>query len=400
MLKQSKQVGILYHYTFLNTLLDILNSNVLVGRKNGYQYDAVCFTRDAALHAKPRTIVGSSRTVRLVIDGNKLSQHYKIIPRNDTQYTKDNTIKHISGQAQQACITSKITDITKYIIRIDIDEERSINYLLVNRFISNNTMIYNQYIDKIKEYNIPIKFMSLGSSQIFKQQQYNQSLIKISMLIQSVLRQAKQVGILYHYTNIYHLESIIQKNQLITSQWKYRDEFEFTTAKRLSLYNNSPSDIKSICFTRNKNFHNIIGFGAISVRFIIDGDKLSNNYKLIPIRDLANLGRNKLEVDQSQTICNKNIKNIKQYIIKIEIDPLVSIFYILLSMGVFDKQHEIHYYNYSIMQAEQQYQDIESVVKNSKIPYKLVSIPPFDVIGKRFNEKYKLFLKLYNNLKN
>jgi len=52
------------------------------------------------------------------------------------------------------------------------------------------------------------------------------------------------------------------------------------------------------------------------------------------------------------------------------------------------------------MQAEQQYQDIESVVKNSKIPYKLVSIPPFDVIGKRFNEKYKLFLKLYNNLKN
>lgn len=78
------------------------------------------------------------------------------------------------------------------------------------------------------------------------------------------INESKSVGILYHYTSLENAIKIIKENQLKS--------------------NISDQGIQSISFTRNKNFHKNKNFNGISneCRFVIDGNKLSNKYKISP----------------------------------------------------------------------------------------------------------------------
>jgi hypothetical protein len=81
------------------------------------------------------------------------------------------------------------------------------------------------------------------------------------------LNEGKQVGILYHYTSADGLKGILSSNSIKASEEIYMGQ---------NLY--------YVSFTRNKNFHKKgSNFGVkTEYRITLDGDKLSNRYKIIP----------------------------------------------------------------------------------------------------------------------
>jgi hypothetical protein len=72
--KFSKNVGILYHYTSLASLINIAKDDFIL--KDRYKrYNYISFTRNGS------GIVGRGEgPCRLILDGNKLSNKYKIVP--------------------------------------------------------------------------------------------------------------------------------------------------------------------------------------------------------------------------------------------------------------------------------------------------------------------------------
>jgi len=89
------------------------------------------------------------------------------------------------------------------------------------------------------------------------------------------LDESKQVGTIYHYTTFENGLKILQSNQL-----KADHAADSTNAK----------PVYAVSFTRDKRFHDnhAVGFTNTSfgqtpqVRFTVDGDKLSNKYKVQP----------------------------------------------------------------------------------------------------------------------
>jgi hypothetical protein len=90
-----------------------------------------------------------------------------------------------------------------------------------------------------------------------------------------LLKEAKQVGIIYHYTTFKNGLDILQSNQLESS-----DAADSTNAK----------PVFAVSFTRDKRFHDnhVVDFSRTSfgntaqLRFTINGDKLSNKFKVQP----------------------------------------------------------------------------------------------------------------------
>ena len=81
------------------------------------------------------------------------------------------------------------------------------------------------------------------------------------------LKESKQVGPLYHYTSADGLKGILSSNRINASEENYLG-----------------NELYYISFTRNKNFHNKgQKFGVkTEYRITLDGDKLSNRYKISP----------------------------------------------------------------------------------------------------------------------
>lgn len=104
-----------------------------------------------------------------------------------------------------------------------------------------------------------------------KEEQYNQ-----------LLQEAKSVGTLYHFTKLKSASNIVLKNFLVAGD----------APNILRKYNQKQNFSKSISFTRDKNFLNTrlkIGrrpmIGGDEVAFVVDGDMLSNYYRLMAYDD-------------------------------------------------------------------------------------------------------------------
>ena len=92
---------------------------------------------------------------------------------------------------------------------------------------------------------------------------------------QLLATEGKQVGTLYHYTSLKTADAILSSGYIQGSD------------KSISGYSDEiRGDNKySLSFTRDKNFHTVyrtIG-GYPECRFVIDGDALSNKYKIQPV---------------------------------------------------------------------------------------------------------------------
>jgi hypothetical protein len=113
------------------------------------------------------------------------------------------------------------------------------------------------------------------------------------------LIEAKQVGILYHYT------PIITAYQLVT--------------------NNKLGYGSQVSFTRDKNFHihHRAAIDTEQLRFVLDGDKLSENYKIKPFdyfyKDREKVGHQGTYDESEERITNGPVKELDRYLIKVQI---------------------------------------------------------------------------------
>lgn len=105
------------------------------------------------------------------------------------------------------------------------------------------------------------------------------------------LKEAKQVGILYHLTNLDGMEYILRDNKL------RRGSYE------------------GISFTRNKMLNFYIGSPVnLFFKLIINGDKLSEKYKLEPYKYHANDKGIDFRKEAEELIRASEISNISKYI--------------------------------------------------------------------------------------
>jgi len=132
--------------------------------------------------------------------------------------------------------------------------------------------------------------------------------------------ESKQVGLLYHWTSFAGTYMILKENYLRTANRTIRDDVK--TINRADEY--------GVSFTRDKKFHKDYSkFYPMESCIIIDGDKLSNNYKLFPYNDFYDgpykpAYKSAKESDEMETRTNRSIENIKKYIIRIELYDNVS----------------------------------------------------------------------------
>lgn len=96
---------------------------------------------------------------------------------------------------------------------------------------------------------------------------------KFRNLIESILLDAKQVGNLYHATSLIGLKGILDSNQIISNA-------------------NSTGCSGGISTSRDKTL-----FYGGPVALILDGDKLSENYKVLPYSNFPDLSRDSDKID-------------------------------------------------------------------------------------------------------
>ncbi len=166
---ESKQVGILYHFTGLLFLVGIIKSNKLIASKISSEYMgkvtyAVSFTRDKNLYTKNPDAVPTE--CRIVLDGNKLSHHYKIVPYNYFWDLRGGSRHHDQGNVESEEMVvfndnkyNGIIDIKKYILRIDIlNDSRWDDREGVESWIETKTP---GLLDLLKENNIKYNIINI-----------------------------------------------------------------------------------------------------------------------------------------------------------------------------------------------------------------------------------------------
>jgi len=81
LLREAKQVGILYHYTIYENAVDILKDSNLKSGMSDDNLSSVSFTRDKNFHKQHRTLSKFMEPqCRFTFNGDKLSNKYKISP--------------------------------------------------------------------------------------------------------------------------------------------------------------------------------------------------------------------------------------------------------------------------------------------------------------------------------
>jgi hypothetical protein len=113
-INESKQVGILYHHTTVKNVMGILNDNTL---KLSQNHDSVSFTRDKNAYKT----IAKIYPIRIVVDGNELSNNYKISPYQD-YYNSPGITRKIPDEMEEV-VLKDIRNIKKYIIRVDVFED-------------------------------------------------------------------------------------------------------------------------------------------------------------------------------------------------------------------------------------------------------------------------------------
>lgn len=132
------------------------------------------------------------------------------------------------------------------------------------------------------------------------------------------LFESKQVGLLYHFTNLISLYWILHEDYLFTI--RYVGDFD----NLLNSYNlQNKSEWFYISFTRDKNFLKTSSNDLdhpINCRITIDGNKLSHHHKIYPINYFSN--SNTTDESEECIIVKDELKNLSIYTLKVEIPTL------------------------------------------------------------------------------
>ena len=146
---ERKQVGTLYHFTYLNNLVEILKSNELRSGSaepfKGKHTNYISFTRSRNFENE----VDFGSECKIVIDGDKLSDKYHIEPFN-----------YYSGRQNFGSYSPKDYEKEERIWLVNADKIPNIS-IYVNRIdIIATAEDIDQYIVELKQLtNIPIKII-------------------------------------------------------------------------------------------------------------------------------------------------------------------------------------------------------------------------------------------------
>lgn len=109
---ESKQVGIIYHFTSLFSLYEILS------RKEPYLYSSyvnyISCTRD--FNMKSPELRLEKQCCRITLDGNKISENFKV----KSYFDRTCLISKDDEREERIDTSNKIIDLKKYCLRIDI----------------------------------------------------------------------------------------------------------------------------------------------------------------------------------------------------------------------------------------------------------------------------------------
>ena len=167
---EAKQVGTLYHLCTLDDLeyiipRDTLKSSGLYYNKLLHTDKAISFTRDKNFFVDVPKMAHSPVLIQFVVDGDKLSENYKITPYNDF-YTRQNTQddKVILPQSplpynpkfleKEEVVIGPITNFSNYIksIRVIVNE-------LPEKKLADIQYVLEDLIYYKTQYNIPLELV-------------------------------------------------------------------------------------------------------------------------------------------------------------------------------------------------------------------------------------------------
>ena len=248
-LNEGKQVGVLYHVTSPQRYKQIMDQNVLKGGLvdiNGKETLGISTTRN-------KNFKYDGNTVQIALDGDKLSNKYKIRPYD---YWMRNYPVHNNPQAQdedeEIILTSSIDNIKDYILTTNLNE------------ITNQEIYYRGALDsKLEKGNFKGDWFSKNkeiAAQYGKTYQYN-----------------------FPNLNLLNVES--DKARTIEDEFEVKypelqDEFN-QDGEFLELWMFPPLELVQILFQ-----HNYDGFKNGSDSFIINYDKISNNINEISTQEM------------------------------------------------------------------------------------------------------------------
>lgn len=133
-------------------------------------------------------------------------------------------------------------------------------------------------------------------------------------LVKKHISESKQVGKIYHFCALKDVEKYIAPTDTLSSSGLF--------------WNRLTKNRNTISFTRNPNLRlNTLRSYNISIRFSVDGDKLSNNYKIIPysaygvssphFKSDYMSGEPDYDSDEMEEIVIGPVKNFHKYILTI-----------------------------------------------------------------------------------
>lgn len=121
---EGKQVGTLYHVCTLQSYLKYILPNDELRASGKYTNqiygsdEFVSFTRDQFFVVGTKSVQSSKVLVQLVIDGDKLSEHYKVGPYNDFAFNDDDSPEK---REKEEAAKGPIKHLSKYIKEIRVD---------------------------------------------------------------------------------------------------------------------------------------------------------------------------------------------------------------------------------------------------------------------------------------
>ena len=161
---ERKSYSELYHFTNVQKMMSILKENTLEGfLTSGLGYKTISLTRNFNLKDIIHRNI-SWGAVRLIIDGEKLSDKYKIMPFYDLLNIEDPILAKNKKytESEEVVIADKIYPIMKYIKQIDINSSEISSYEkqdiidFTEKNVNKNVYTYKniklQFVDKFKSY--------------------------------------------------------------------------------------------------------------------------------------------------------------------------------------------------------------------------------------------------------
>jgi hypothetical protein len=121
LLKEAKQVGTLYHFTSFDSLKNILQSNTIKGSWGNEDVKGkyVSTTRDKNLWKTDPNLGAEELQVALVLDGDKLSNKYKIRPY---AYEPYRVLDRSGAEAEELIMLPNgvLPDIDQYLLGVSL----------------------------------------------------------------------------------------------------------------------------------------------------------------------------------------------------------------------------------------------------------------------------------------